>query len=155
MRCSVSGRTATHESVPAHCLIWNRVAYWLVPVPLHRILVLLTYLPSKWNFKTVPGMRFDDKRTTVCRYDWHSAGSLGWPYPMLRYNFFSNKIHVSNCVRNFIKQHSETVMVWNYQYADCSLKNKFVVLFIIIFGTFSFAVVRQWSRPRSDKDRWN
>jgi len=21
--------------------------------------------------------------TTVCRYNWHSAGSLGWPFPML------------------------------------------------------------------------
>jgi len=26
-------------------------------------------------------------------------------------------------------------MVWNYQNADCSFENKFIVLFIIIFGT--------------------
>jgi len=32
--------------------------------------------------------------------------------------YFSNKIHG----RNFIKRHSETVMVWNYQNADCSLR---------------------------------
>ena len=38
----------------------------------------------------------------------HSAGSLGWPFPMLKYNYiFSNKIFENN----FIKQHSETVMV--------------------------------------------
>jgi len=23
--------------------------------------------------------------TTVCRYNWHSAGSLGWPFPTLKY----------------------------------------------------------------------
>ena len=45
---------------------------------------------------------------------------------------FSNKIHGSN----FITQHSETVMIRNYQNADCILKiNKSIVLFIIIFGT--------------------
>jgi len=26
-------------------------------------------------------------RTQVCRYNWHSAGSLGWPFPMLRYKY--------------------------------------------------------------------
>ena len=34
---------------------------------------------------------------------------------------FSNEIHGSN----FIKQHLETVMVWNHQNADCSLRKKF------------------------------
>jgi len=37
--------------------------------------------------------------------------------------FFSNKIYRSN----FIKQHSETVMAWNYQNADCSLRNEIIV----------------------------
>ena len=53
------------------------------------------------------------------------------------YIFFSNKIYESN----FIKQHSETVTVWNCQNADCSFRSKFNVLFIIIFGTFSFPIV--------------
>ena len=35
---------------------------------------------------------------------------------------------------NFIKQHSETVMVCDCKRADCGLKNKFIVSFIIIFG---------------------
>jgi len=25
--------------------------------------------------------------TKVCRYSWHSAGSLGWPFPKLRYKY--------------------------------------------------------------------
>jgi len=80
--------------------------------------------------------------------------------------FFSNTIHGSN----FINQHSETVMVWIYHSADCSLRKKGIVSFIIIFGTLSFpirntkrfyisagmrwvgvwfAVARMWRRPRS------
>ena len=25
--------------------------------------------------------------TKVCRYNWHSAGSMGWPFPMLKYKY--------------------------------------------------------------------
>ena len=50
---------------------------------------------------------------------------------------FSNEIYESNS----IKQYSETVMVWNYQNADRSLKNKFIVLFIIIFDTLPMAAL--------------
>jgi len=62
-------------------------------------------------------------------------------HPMLKYKHILNKIYGNN----FIKQHSETVMVWNYQNADCSLKNNFIVLFIIVFGTLSFPVFQQKS----------
>jgi len=24
----------------------------------------------------------------VCRYNWHSAGSLGWPFSTLKYKYF-------------------------------------------------------------------
>jgi len=40
-----------------------------------------------------------------------------------------------------MKQYSETVAVWNYQNADRSLENKFIVLFITIFGTRWSAIV--------------
>jgi len=40
---------------------------------------------------------------------------------------------------NFIKQHSETVMDWNSQNANCSWR-KNVVSFIIIYGTLSFSM---------------
>jgi len=52
--------------------------------------------------------------------------------------YFSSKNKVNGS--NFIKQHSETVMVLNYRNADCTLKDKFLVPFIIIFGTLSFPV---------------
>ena len=52
---------------------------------------------------------------------------------------FSNKINGSN----FIKEHPETVMVRNYQSADCSLRKKhsIVVCYFIIFGTLSFPIL--------------
>jgi len=46
--------------------------------------------------------------------------------------YFSDKVHGSN----FIKQHSETVMVWDYKNADCSLIKRFIVSFIIRFVAF-------------------
>ena len=48
------------------------------------------------------------QRSHVRRYNWHSAGSLGWQFPMLKdKNIFPNKINGSN----FIKRHSDTIMV--------------------------------------------
>ena len=65
-----------------------------------------------------------------------SAGSLSWLFPMLKYEYtFSNKIYGSN----FIKRHSETVTVWNYQNAIAVFK-KFIVSFIIMFGTLWFPI---------------
>jgi len=51
----------------------------------------------------------------VCRYNWHGAGYLPALaiFSMRKYFIFKNKIHGSN----FIKQHSETAMVRNYEKA--------------------------------------
>jgi len=47
--------------------------------------------------------------------------------------FFSNTIHGSN----FINQHSETVMVWIYHSADCSLRKKrYCVVYYNLRHTF-------------------
>jgi len=82
----------------------------------------------------------------VCRYNWHSADSLGWPCPMLKYKYiFANKTYGSN----FVKQQSETVTVWNYQNVDCSLKNRFTVSFNMIFVTLPFPVTLSWLRNRT------
>ena len=60
------------------------------------------------------------------------------PIQLVLIYFFSNKIHGNN----FLKQHSGTVMVWNYQNAVCSLllKKKNTLAFIVIFGTLSFPI---------------
>ena len=50
--------------------------------------------------------------------------------------------------RYFIKRHSETVTVRNYRIAHCSLKDKFVVLFIIIFGSLPFPIRAEYCDER-------
>jgi len=70
-------------------------------------------------------------------------------------HIFWNKV----CKSNFIKKQSETVMVWNQQNADNSLKNKSIALFVIIFGIPSFPVPRSNQRlqllfPRVESRRW-
>jgi len=42
----------------------------------------------------------------VCQYNWHSAGSLGWPFPMLKYKYI---FQIKNMEAIFFTQHSETV----------------------------------------------
>jgi len=67
---------------------------------------------------------------TQCRFPGLAISSAKiWIY--LSDNIYEN---------NFIKQHSGTVMVWNYQNADCSLRKRFIVSFIIIFGALSFPI---------------
>jgi len=46
--------------------------------------------------------------------------------------YFSNKIYGNN----FIKQHSETVMVWNYQNSHCSLRKNYCVIYYNFRDTF-------------------
>jgi len=33
------------------------------------------------------GVRIRLQETKVCRYNWHSAGSLAWPFPMFTYKY--------------------------------------------------------------------
>jgi len=87
-------------------------------------------LATDLKFQTSLGNKSVLIQLAQCRFhglaNWHAKVLID----------FSNKIY--GC--NFIKQHSETVMVRNYQNADCSLRNFFYlfVLFISTFGTLSF-----------------
>jgi len=102
--------------------------------PFRVHLPLNGHLSGIWSWQPWYKRSHRERNLRKCRYTWHSTG-MGWPFPMLNILiYFSNKIYRSN----FIKQHSETLMVWNYQNADCSLKKKFIVSFITIFGILSF-----------------
>ena len=46
-----------------------------------------------------------------------------------------------------MKEHSETVTVTNYQNADCSLRKKVTVSFLIIFGTLLFPIQTREQMP--------
>ena len=96
---------------------------------------------SEWSFSGHCATEFTDiecrcqqealwTRSASCScYQWERkcASTIGSvPVPGLAISsakiliYFSNKIYWSN----FIKQHSKTVMVWNYKNADCSLRQK-------------------------------
>ena len=32
-------------------------------------------------------LRHSTNGTKLCRYNWHSAGSLSWPFPVLKYKY--------------------------------------------------------------------
>jgi len=46
-------------------------------------LMLILYCSSLYNLST------RNENVSICRYIWHSAGSLGWPFPMLKYKYIS------------------------------------------------------------------
>ena len=45
--------------------------------------------------------------TKVCRYNWRSAGSLGWPFPVLIYKYIFRTRYTEDF---FFKQHTETAI---------------------------------------------
>jgi len=78
------------------------------------------------------------QRTKVCRYNWHSSGPvpcMGWPVPILKYEHtFRIKYTEAILSDSTIGNCYGLKLPKRY----CSLKNKFIASFIIIFGTFSF-----------------
>jgi len=54
--------------------------------------------PNNWQ-KLVWG-------TKVCRYNWHSAGAVGWPFPLLKYKYILKikytKAILSNSTRKLL-----------------------------------------------------
>jgi len=83
----------------------------------------------------------------VCRYNWHSAGFLCWPFPVLKYK----------CIFqiNIRKQFCQTALGNCYGLKSTKMiiadlkKNKLVVSFIMIFGTLSLRIIIQSVRRRA------
>ena len=40
-----------------------------------------------WTWNKITSLSPYVQGTKVCRYNWHSAGTLGWPFPMLKYKY--------------------------------------------------------------------
>jgi len=75
-------------------------------------------------------------RTKVCRYNCNSAGSLGWPFPMLKYKYVFLQIKyteaiLSNSTRKLLRFEISKMLI-------AVLEKKCIVSYIIIFGTLSF-----------------
>ena len=70
--------------------------------------------------------------TKVRRYNWHSAGSLGWPLPMLKYKYIF-QIKYTEAVSS----NNTPKLLW-FEISKMLIavqENKFSVSFIIIFAT--------------------
>jgi len=65
---------------------------------------------------------------------------------MLKYKYIFQIKYTEAVLSNSARQ-----LLWfeKYQNADCSLRKKFIVLFILIFGTLSFPVPTFSSQPQS------
>jgi len=68
--------------------------------------------------------------TKVCRYNWHSAGSPGWPFPVLKTNtFFQIKYTEAILSNNFIKRHNKFIFKTPISILVISNHNSFRVPF--------------------------
>ena len=76
--------------------------------------------------------------TKVCRYNWHSALSMGWPFPLLKYKYIFQIKHTEAITSNTTRK-----LLWfEITKMPIAVKNKFIVSFNIIFRTLSFPVIR-------------
>jgi len=87
--------------------------------------LLLTYLLRAGNVASWG--------TKVCRYNWHSADSLGWPFPVLKDEYVFRTKYTEPILSN------STWRLLRFEISKMMISGqKIIVLFIIIFGTLSF-----------------
>jgi len=74
----------------------------------------------------------------VCRYIWHSVGSLGWQFSVLKYKYIFQvkytEVILSISTRNLLWFEITKIPI--------AVSEKKIIVFIIIFGTLSFLMSR-------------
>jgi len=81
--------------------------------------------------------------TKLCRYNSHSAGSVCWPFPILKYKYIFQIKYTKAIVPNSTRKllwfviSKMLIAVW---------KNKFILSFIIILAHFRFLATNSYSR---------
>jgi len=63
------------------------------------------------------GWTENGERKCMCRYSWHSAGSLGWPFPTLKYEYIFFQINYTEA----ISWNSTRKLLW-FEIAKCWLQ---------------------------------
>jgi len=83
-----------------------------------------------------------EDRERKCRYNWQTAGSLGWPVPLLKCKYIFELKYT-----DAILSSSTLKLLWFEitKMLIAVIKKQFIVLFVVIFGTLSFFI-----RPRPD-----
>jgi len=81
--------------------------------------------------------------TVLCRHNWHSAGRLGWPFPMLKYKigpiFFQQKYTeaiLSNSTRKLLRSEITDMLI------------------ALAFSALTLLVRRQEGHPACKKTEW-
>ena len=76
-----------------------------------------------FSYDTLKKTYSGDERcaTKLCRHNWHSAGSLGWPFPMLKYTHTHTHTHARARARAFNGPLSGTTQVSQYQKGKTNL----------------------------------
>ena len=70
-----------------------------------------------------------------CRYNWHRASSLWWPFPMLKSKYIF-QIKYTEAILSISTR--KLLSLWFGSTKMLITVKKFIVLFIIILGTLSF-----------------
>jgi len=71
--------------------------------------------------------------TKVCRYNWHSAGFPGWPFPMLKYKYIF-EIKYTKTILSFFYQ-TALGNCYGLKLAKCGLQLK-KLLYCVIYYNF-------------------
>ena len=75
--------------------------------------------------------------TKVCRYNWHSAGSLSWPFPIPKYKY----IFLIKYTEAILSNGTRTLLWFEINKMLIAVEKKIIASFIIIFGTLSFPIL--------------
>jgi len=79
-------------------------------------------------------MLYQVQRAKVCRYNWHSAGSIGWPFPVLKYKYIFAQ---TKCMVAILSNSTQKQLWFAIsRILIAVLKNRLIVSFIIISAHF-------------------
>jgi len=95
---------------------------------------LLVLDEERTSAEVVLGSRGD----IVRRYNWHSAGSVGWPFPMLKYEYIFRIKYTEAILSNSARKLSLFELITEMLIAV--KKINLLCYFIIVFGTLSFPI---------------
>ena len=83
---------------------WKTSRHWMHPRRTGTHALQGTYI-SRYT----PHSAATPRNAKVCRYNWHSAGSLGWPFPMPKYKYI---FQIQYTWRHRVYGHDTNAVSW-------------------------------------------
>jgi len=117
-------------------MFYNSTSCFGLATNRNKIFMLMKYSTTDTHeLQTKQVFRHLQQGMKVCRYNYHSASSMGWPFEMLKYWYIFQikymEAILSNSTRKLLRLEISKMLT-------AFLKNNVIVLFIIIFSTLSF-----------------